>query len=50
MKDISFTNITVFIIFFGIAPVEALQKKNWIEAALFVALGAMALKADFGKK
>ncbi|MDP3963334.1 MAG: hypothetical protein Q8Q39_02450 [bacterium] len=50
MKPISYTNITVFIIFFGIALIEALQKENWIEAALFVALGVISLKADFGKK
>jgi len=50
MKNISFSNITVFIIFFGIALIEAIQKDNWFEALLFLALGAMSLWADFQKK
>lgn len=50
MKDIKFANITVFIIFFGIALVEAVQKKNWLEAALFLALGILSLRADFKKR
>ena len=50
MKSIKFTNITVFIIFFGIALIEALQKNNWLEATLFAALGALSFRADFGKK
>ncbi len=50
MKNIAFTNLAVFIIFFGIALIEALQKNNWIEAALFLALGALSLWADFSKK
>lgn len=49
MKNIKFANITVFIIFFGIALIEALQKGNWLEAALFLALGALSLWADFTK-
>ncbi len=50
MKDISFMNLTVFILFFGIALVEAIQKSNWIEAILFLALGILSLRADFLKK
>jgi len=50
MKSINFTNITVFIIFFGIALIEAIQKQNWLEAILFLALGLISLKADFTKK
>lgn len=50
MKNIAFTNLAVFIIFFGIALIEALQKNNWVEAALFLALGALSLWADFSKK
>lgn len=45
-----FTNIAVFIIFFGIALIEALQKGNWLEAALFLALGVLSLWADIKKK
>ncbi len=50
MKNVAFTNIAVFIIFFGIALIEALQKQNWLEAALFLALGVMSLWADFKKR
>ena len=50
MKNIEFSNITVFIIFFGIALIEAIQRSNWLEALLFLALGILSLKADFTKK
>ena len=49
MKNLKFTNLAVFIIFFGIALIEALQKQNWIEASLFLALGILSLWADFKK-
>ena len=49
MKNIKFTNLAVFIIFFGIALIEAFQKQNWLEAALFLALGVMSLWADIRK-
>ncbi|TSC71163.1 MAG: hypothetical protein G01um101449_91 [Parcubacteria group bacterium Gr01-1014_49] len=42
-------NFVVFILFFGIALIEAFQKQNWLEAALFLALGALFLWAD-GRK
>jgi len=50
MKSPAFANLAVFIIFFGIALIEAIQKGNWIEALLFLALGALSLRADFSKK
>jgi hypothetical protein len=50
MKNIKFTNLAVFIIFFGIALIEAFQKQNWLEAILFLALGLISLWADFKKK
>jgi len=49
MKNIKFTNLAVFIIFFGIALIEAFQKQNWLEAALFLALGILSLWADARK-
>lgn len=49
MKNIKFTNVAVFILFFGIALIEALQKQNWPEAILFMALGVISLWADFKK-
>ena len=48
--NMPYTNLAVFIIFFGLALVEALQHANWLEAALFLALGLLSLKADFSKK
>lgn len=50
MKNIAFTNLAVFALFFGIALIEAIQKSNWLEAALFLALGVLSLWADFQKK
>jgi hypothetical protein len=49
MKNIKYANIAVFIIFFGIALIEAIQKQNWLGAALFLALGILSLWADFKK-
>lgn len=49
MKNLNFMNLAVFLIFFGIASVEAFQKNNWIEASLFFALGALSLRADMHK-
>ncbi|HEY4515862.1 MAG TPA: hypothetical protein VJH67_01590 [Candidatus Paceibacterota bacterium] len=49
MKNFKFTNFAVFIIFFGIALIEAFQKHNWIEALLFLALGVISFRADFPK-
>jgi uncharacterized membrane protein (DUF485 family) len=40
------TSVTVFILFFGIALLEAFEKHNWLEAALFLLLGAVSLWAD----
>ena len=49
MKTPKFTNIAIFALFFGIALIEALEKQNWLEAALFLALGVMSLWADLRK-
>ena len=49
MKNMKFANVAVFVIFFGIALIEAIQKGNWLEACLFLALGALFLWADFTK-
>lgn len=50
MKKPEFANLAVFVIFFGIALIEAIQKGNWVEAVLFLALGALSLRADFSRK
>jgi|GEM_PF-550404 hypothetical protein len=39
-------NFAIFIIFFGIALNEAIQKNNWLEALLFSALGIMFLRTN----
>ncbi len=44
------SNITVFVLFFGLALIEAFQKQNWLEAIIFLALGIISLRADFRKK
>ncbi len=48
--NVGFPNIAVFIIFFGIALIEAVGKQNWFEAGLFLALGVLSLWADFKKR
>lgn len=47
MKNTPFTNIAVFLLFFWIALIEAIQKGSWLEAVLFLALGFLSLWADF---
>jgi hypothetical protein len=49
MKKPGFTNIAVFIIFFGIALIEALKQHSWLEAALFLVLGIISLWVDMRK-
>lgn len=49
MKKLEFSSVAVFIIFFGIALIEAFQKHNWLEAGLFLALGLLSLWADLRK-
>jgi hypothetical protein len=40
------TNFTVFLLFFGVAALEAFQTRNWIKAALWLAIGSVFLAAD----
>jgi hypothetical protein len=40
------TNIAVFLLFFGVAMLEAFQTKNWLKAAFWVAIGIVFLAAD----
>lgn len=49
MKAPPLANLAVFILFFGLALVEALQQGNWLSAGFFLALGALSLRADFKK-
>jgi hypothetical protein len=50
MKDFKIgTNFAVFVLFFGIALIEAFQKQNWLEAVLFVLLGIVFIWAGSRK-
>lgn len=40
------TNFTVFLLFFGIAALEAFQTKNWLKATFWLAIGVAFLAAD----
>jgi hypothetical protein len=44
------TNFAIFILFFGIATIEAIQTKNWIKVAFWVAISLVFLFADNIKK
>lgn len=47
MKGIKFnTNIAIFLLFFGVALLEAFQMRNWIQAAFWLAIGIVFLVAD----
>jgi hypothetical protein len=44
------TNFTVFLLFFGVASLEAFQTGNWIKAGFWLAIGIVFLAADNRKK
>jgi hypothetical protein len=44
------TNFTVFLLFFGVAALEAFQTRNWIKAAFWLAIGVVFLAADILRK
>jgi len=50
MKRFTFTNFTIFLLFFGVAAVEAFQTKNWLKVFFWVALGLVFLLSDLIKK
>jgi len=39
-------NFAVFLLFFGVAALEAFQTRNWIKAAFWLAIGVVFLVAD----
>jgi len=49
MKNLKFTNLAVIVILFGTVLIESVQKQNWLEVTLFLALVAIALWADIRK-
>jgi hypothetical protein len=40
------TNVTVFLLFFGVALLESVQSRNWLKAIFWVAIGFVFLLAD----
>ena len=40
------TNFAVFVLFFGVATIEAFQTRNWLKAAFWLAIGIVFLLAD----
>ena len=44
------TNFTVFLLFFGVAMLEAFQTRNWIKAGFWLAIGIVFLAADNFKR
>jgi uncharacterized membrane protein len=47
MKSIELgTNFTIFILFFGVATLEAFESKNWMKAVFWLAIGIVFLVAD----
>lgn len=40
------TNFAVFVLFFGVATLEAFQTKNWIKAAFWLLIGIVFLTTD----
>lgn len=41
-----YSSIAVFILFFALGLIEAVQNNNWLEAVIFLLLGIISLIAD----
>lgn len=39
-------NFTVFLLFFGVALLEAFQSQNWLKAIFWLAIGTVSLIGD----
>ena len=39
-------NFAIFVLFFGVATLEAFQSQNWLKAAFWLAIGVVFLWAD----
>jgi hypothetical protein len=44
------TNFTIFVLFFGLATLEAFQTRNWLRAAFWVAIALVFLVSDKRRK
>ena len=50
MNGIRTEGLAIFILFFGIALLAAFQTHNWLNAAFWIAIGALFLFADNFKR
>ena len=46
MRNLPGTNITIFLLFFGLSLLEAVQTRDWLKAVLWLAIGLVFLSAD----
>jgi len=46
MRSFRGTNITIFLLFFGLSLLEALETRNWVRAAAWLTVGLVFLGAD----
>ena len=50
MKNLNLgTNFAIFILFFGVAALEAVQTQNWLRIIFWLAIGLVFLLADMEK-
>lgn len=40
------TNFVIFVLFFGVATLEAFQTRNWLKAAFWLTIGMVFLVTD----
>ncbi len=40
------TNVTIFLLFFGVALLDAVRSHDWLATTLWLALGVVFLRAD----
>ena len=46
MWNVRGTNVTIFVLFFGLSLVEALQTRDWLRVLFWLAIGIVFLRAD----
>ena len=46
MNRLRLQGFTIFLLFFGVAVLEGFQTRNWIKAALWLAIGVVFFVAD----
>ena len=46
MRNLGGTNVTIFLLFFGLTLLEAVETHDWLRALLWLAIGLVFLRAD----